>query len=53
MSGARGDILGACLGGGAFKNGTRLAIGEPPPVARIGGPQSHDRRAAAGDAPAR
>jgi myo-inositol-1(or 4)-monophosphatase len=35
---ARKETFSAVLGGGAFKNGTRLAIGEPQPVARVGGP---------------
>ena len=35
---ARKETFSAVLGGGAFKNGRRLAVGEPQAVALIGGP---------------
>ena len=35
---ARNETFSAALGGGAFKNGKQLTIGEPRPMAVIGGP---------------
>jgi len=35
---ARNETFSAVLGGGAFKNGRRLTIGEARPVALVGGP---------------
>ncbi|MEP9389053.1 3'(2'),5'-bisphosphate nucleotidase CysQ [Mesorhizobium sp. KR9-304] len=35
---ARKETFWATPGGGAFKNGRRLAVGEPGPVALVGGP---------------
>ncbi len=49
---ARNETFSAVLGGGAFKNGKRLAIGEARPVAAGRRPGDDDRRVAAGNAPA-
>ena len=35
---ARKETFSAVLGGGAFKNGERLTVGDPRPVALVGGP---------------
>ena len=35
---ARKETFSAALGGGAFKNGKRLAVGAPGPTALVGGP---------------
>ena len=41
---ARKETFSAVLGGGAFKNGERLTVGDPRPVALVGGPARQARR---------